>query len=109
MVRPTYVQVTPRFFSTIHSEYLEALARACHEQGGGSVGKELDPESVPAEIRERVMGKFKGYLGGRQGTIFLAGAITSSKVRNFVGTCFDNAVIMDLYGTSEVRECKLIN
>ena len=108
MVQPTYLQVTPRFFSSVHSEYLQALDQACREEGS-SVGEKLDSESVPAEIRERVVSKFKGYLGGRQQVIILAAAVTSPKLRNFVELCFDNAMVLDIYGTSEVSLCEWIN
>ena len=108
MVRPTHLQVTPRFFSTLQSEYLQALDQACLEEGECASGK-LDPESVSDEIREKVLGKFKGYLGGRQKGIVLAGAVTSPKLRSFVEQCFADALILDVYGTSEVRPCEWIS
>ena len=56
-----------------------------------------------------IISKFKDILGGRQAVIVLDGAITSSQFHNFLKLCFDNAMIWDIYGTSEVRGCEWIN
>jgi len=120
LLRPTIVASTPRLWTTLYNQYLQALHEAFIEHqtktnvlaitsgnsgelcNGSADLEHFDPDKVPQEIVDQVMGKFRNKLGGRERMITTGGAPTAPAVLKFIIHCF-KGMVNDGYGSTEVR------
>ncbi|CAK7225839.1 putative NRPS-like protein biosynthetic cluster [Sporothrix eucalyptigena] len=88
IVRPTWMQVLPRFAELVYQNHVSALQ--------GLVNSGMDPEAADAQLRK----KLDGYLGDRLCLGVIGSSPTAPEVKQFFRDTFQMSVL-EGYGSTE--------